>query len=144
MFRDDLNYNGITLISKLKAVSEKEIIYRNFLETKHYDFTASKLKPYNVIFISYNEPNADENYFRLLEICPDAKRIHGVKGIHNAHIEAAKLSETEMFWVVDGDAFIEEGFKFDYQVPIWDQNAVHVWKSRNPINDLVYGYGGVK
>ena len=23
-------------------------------------------------------------------------------------------------------------------------NAVHVWRSRNPVNNLVYGYGGVK
>lgn len=70
--------------------------------------------------------------------------MHGVKGIHNAHIKAAQLSDTEMFWVVDGDAYIVDDFKFDYQVPIWDRNAVHVWRSKNPINDLVYGYGGIK
>jgi predicted transcriptional regulator len=144
MFRDDLNYNGISLISKNKPLSEKEIKYRSILETKHYDFIASKLKPYDAVFISYNEPNADENYFRLLDVYPNAKRVHGVKGIHNAHIEAAKLAETEMFWVVDGDAYITDEFLFNYEVPIWDQEAVHVWKSRNPINDLVYGYGGVK
>ena len=33
-------------------------------------------------------------------------------------------------------------FNFDYVAE--DNRAVHVWRSQNPINDLVYGYGGVK
>ena len=49
-----------------------------------------------------------------------------------------------MFYVVDGDALIEEDFNFDYKVPEKDMNAVHVWRSKNPVNELVYGYGGVK
>jgi hypothetical protein len=49
-----------------------------------------------------------------------------------------------MFWVVDGDALIEPKFNFDHRVPQWDKEVVHVWRSINPINDLVYGYGGVK
>ena len=27
---------------------------------------------------------------------------------------------------------------------IRDRDCVHVWRSRNPINNLIYGYGGVK
>ena len=49
-----------------------------------------------------------------------------------------------MFYVVDGDAVIEEDFYFDYKVPLKDMDAVHVWRSKNPVNNLVYGYGGVK
>jgi hypothetical protein len=49
-----------------------------------------------------------------------------------------------MFWIVDGDALIDSNFKFNYQVARWDRETVHVWRSVNPINDLVYGYGGVK
>ena len=45
---------------------------------------------YDIVFISYQEPNADENYDKLKERFPLAKRVHGVKGIHQAHIEAAK------------------------------------------------------
>jgi hypothetical protein len=29
-------------------------------------------------------------------------------------------------------------------VPEWDLECVHVWRSRNPLNNLEYGYGGVK
>jgi len=49
-----------------------------------------------------------------------------------------------MFWVVDADAVIEKDFNFDYVPDVYDEEVVHVWASRNPINGLEYGYGGVK
>jgi len=99
---------------------------------------------YDIVFISYQEPNADENYAKLKSRFPMAKRIHGVKGIHQAHIAAAKKCFTKMFWIVDADADVLDDFNFDYKVPEWDLETVHVWRSKNPINDLVYGYGGIK
>ena len=99
---------------------------------------------YDIIFISYNEPNADENFARLKERFPLVKRVHGVKGIHQAHIAAAKKAFTKMLWVVDADAIVLDTFKFDHVVSEWDLDVVHVWRSRNPINQLEYGYGGVK
>lgn len=99
---------------------------------------------YDIVFISYQEPDADINWNKLKSKVPTAKRVHGVKGIHQAHIQAAKLCFTKMFWVVDADAEIVEDFKFDYVVPEWDLETVHVWRSINPVNNLVYGYGGVK
>lgn len=99
---------------------------------------------YDIIFISYDEENADERFAELRSRFPSAKRVHGVKGIHNAHIAAAKKAFTKMFWVVDADAVILDTFNFDYVVPEWDTDAVHVWRSRNPVNGLEYGYGGVK
>ena len=99
---------------------------------------------YDIIFISYNESNADENFARLKERFPLAKRVNGVTGIHQAHIAAAKKALTKMFWVVDGDAVILDSFKFDHIVSDYDLDVVHVWRSRNPVNGLEYGYGGVK
>ena len=99
---------------------------------------------YDIVFISYNELDADDNFSSLKERFPLVKRVHGVTGIHQAHIAAAKKCFTKMFWVVDGDAVILNDFKFDYQVPEWDLDIVHVWRSINPINSLSYGYGGVK
>ena len=97
---------------------------------------------YDIIFISYNEPNAEENFSRLKSRFPLAKRIDGINGIHRAHIAAAKKSFTRMFWVVDGDAEILDTFKFDYEAQ--ELEMVYVWHSRNPVNGLVYGNGGVK
>ena len=99
---------------------------------------------YDAVFISYNEPDADERYKRLLERYPNTKRIHGVKGIHQAHIAAAKKCSTKMFWVIDGDADLLPEFNLDHKVNEYDLDCVHVWRSRNPINNLIYGYGGVK
>jgi hypothetical protein len=98
----------------------------------------------DVIFISYNEPNAEKNWLRVLEKSPRAFRVNGIKGIVNAHKCAAELATTDMFYVVDGDAYLTNDWSFDYQPSIFDRDCVHVWRSQNPINDLEYGYGGVK
>ena len=98
----------------------------------------------DVVFISYNEPDADRNWKRVLEKAPYAKRVTGVKGIFQAHKAAAKLATTDMFYVVDGDAYLLDGWKFDFQPSIFDRDCTYIWCSINPINDLVYGYGGVK
>jgi hypothetical protein len=152
VFLNDKYYDGVILTSKKINISEREIYHRFLIDKKEYNVQASEPKSFDIIFISYNEANADKNYESLISKYPRAKRIHGVKGIQNAHIAAANLAETDMFWVVDADAIIEDTFKFEIDyIPYYDRisrinlnKTVHVWSSKNPINDLVYGYGGVK
>lgn len=153
VFKNQDYYDGITLFPKSANLIQKEFENRFFINNKkEIDVCASVPKPYDIVFISYNELDADKNYNTLLERFPRAKRVHGVKGIHQAHIEAAKVASTEMFWVVDADALIVDEFNFSLeQIPYYSSNAkhmltntVHVWRSRNPINGLEYGYGGVK
>lgn len=104
---------------------------------------------YDVIFISYDEPNADENFLWLQELVPNAKRVHGVEGIMNAHKAAANLAKTHFFWVVDGDNRVREDFRFDQK---WESlirmprgtQPVGFWAAKNSVNDLVYGHGGIK
>jgi hypothetical protein len=101
---------------------------------------------YDIAFISYNEIIATERYIDLLKRFPLHRvfRIQNVKGIHQAHIEAAKKSNTVMFYVVDADASILPSFKFNLKLDPSEEDIVHVWRSVNPINGLEYGYGGVK
>ena len=107
---------------------------------------------FDVFFISYHEQYADENFEALLDKAPLAKRVDNVKGIFNAHKHAAELSKTKMFYVIDADAILLDDFNFDYQPIELDEaydgvlatDCVHTWRATNPINDLVYGYGGVK
>ena len=143
-YLNGIYHDGIWLCSKHCELSKNEIENRYSANKREIRMRMSTPNPYDVVFISYQEPNADENYSRLLKKAPNAKRVHGVKGIHQAHIEAAKLCTTDMIWIVDGDAIIVDDFDFDYQVPRWDRDMVHVWRSKNPINELIYGYGGVK
>jgi hypothetical protein len=142
--RDVIKYNGIMLVSKTSKLSRREIEYRFPIQRKEYDIVATRHRPYDVVFISYNEPNADANWERLSTLVPTAQRVHGIKGIHQAHKTAASLVETTMFFVVDGDAIIEDSFNFELLLPDYDEDTVCVWNSINPINGLTYGYGGVK
>ena len=119
-------------------------IYTSPTRPQHTSIVTNKNSNYDIIMISYGEQNSNHNYSMLKKRFPDAKRIHGVKGIANAHIAAAEICDTDMMWIVDGDAEIIDNFSFDYIVPDSDKDAVHVWRSINPINDLEYGYGGVK
>lgn len=144
VFKNTKNCNVVVLFSRNSNPTDKELKNRIFNNQKNVNIIASKPKPYDVVFISYQETNADENYEKLLKKYPTAKRIHGIKGIHQAHIEAANVCETDMFWIVDGDAQLVDNFNFDYKVDEWDSETVHVWRSVNPINNLMYGYGGVK
>lgn len=106
----------------------------------------------DVFYISYNESFADENYELLKVFAPHAQRVHGVKGIFEAHKAAAQKAKTSHFYVVDADAVIEEEFQFKF-VPdqlkdaypgVPETNCVFTYRSRNPVNDLIYGYGAVK
>ncbi len=45
---------------------------------------------YDIVFISYQEPNAENNWEVLKEQFPMAKRVKDIDGIHQAHITAAK------------------------------------------------------
>lgn len=145
LFNDkEININGITLFSKEKKISSKEFKHRFLITKKEHDILASRHRVYDIVFISYNESNADENYKRLIDRYPRAKRVHGVKGIHQAHINAAELCETDMIWIVDGDAVIQDDFSFDLVMSSYDLDCVHVWRSKNPVNELEYGNGGVK
>jgi len=101
-------------------------------------------KQLDVIFISYYELNAEDNWQRVLEKAPWAKRVDGVTGIFEAHKAAGKLAKSDMFYVVDGDAYLSDDWQFDFQPNIFDRDCTYVWNSINPINNLTYGFGGVK
>lgn len=108
----------------------------------------SELRPsretLDIILITYNESNGDKNWLDLKGRFPRARRIHGVKGIREAHQQAALKSETPFFFVVDGDNRIVSDFDFTPPNENLDPESVYVYRCKNPVNDLVYGYGAVK
>ena len=65
---------------------------------------ACKDVPFDVVMLTTLNINADENFENLKKVIPVAKRVDGVKGIPNAHKQAAMLADTSMVYVVDGDA----------------------------------------
>jgi hypothetical protein len=102
---------------------------------------------YDVVFLSYDEPNADENYEHLLKIKPKAKRIHGVKGSDAAHKAVAEIVKTDRVLIVDGDNKIKSNFFGNnvYTKPHFDWSEyVFSYSSYNPLNGNCYGNGGIK
>ena len=96
------------------------------------------------VYISYMEPNKEQNWADLKNKVPWAKRVDGVKGFDSAHKAAAELAETDFFISVDGDNVIDESFLLEtLDFTKTDRKAVHRWRARNSINNLVYGNGGL-
>ncbi len=101
---------------------------------------------YDIVFLSYHEPNADARWELLKDRFPRAMRISDVDGLVFAHHSAAEVCKTRYFWVVDADNLICSSFDFSFK---WDRqdhirDRVAVWKAENSVNGLTYGYGGVK
>ncbi len=96
------------------------------------------------VYISFKEPNKEQNWADIKNKVPWAKRVDGVVGFDSAHKAAAELAETDFFISVDGDNVIDE--RFLLQTLDWektDRKAVHRWRAKNSINGLVYGNGGL-
>lgn len=154
VFKNGNYFDGVYIFPKKIEFSNKEWNSRYFIFKKEIDIVVAYPRKLDIVFISYNEPDADKNYESLRNKITDQTlyRVNGVKGIHNAHKEAAKLVQTYKFWVVDADAQVVDDFKFEVeQIPYYSRQAyiefeetVQVWRSKNSVNGLEYGNGGVK
>jgi hypothetical protein len=102
-----------------------------------------KIVEFDVVFLSYDEPNADLHYADLCNKVPWAKRVHGVKGSDHAHKAAAELSDTEYFVSVDADNIVNNSF-FNLDLDIKENIQVYSWVGKNIVNGLMYGNGGLK
>jgi hypothetical protein len=103
-----------------------------------------RISSLDVVMLTYDEANKEENWADLLSKVPWAKRVDGVKGFDAAHKAAANESMTDYFITVDGDNVVDPEF-FDQTLP--DElmtDRVLSWSGRNVINGLIYGNGGLK
>lgn len=106
-----------------------------------------KILEQDIIFLSYDEPNAEKNYVDLIQKAPWAKRVHGVKGSDSAHKACADLSETDYFVTVDADNILDPEFlKVEIDIEQLGLTPDHVfsWCGKIHINGLMYGNGGLK
>jgi len=96
------------------------------------------------IFLTYDEPNAEENWVRVRNMVPWARRVDGIKGSDAAHKAAAMASTTDRFVLIDGDNVPDIAF-FGCTLGLDDtsRNCVFRWRARNNVNALMYGNGGI-
>jgi hypothetical protein len=106
-----------------------------------------KIAEQDIVFLSYDEPNAEKNYADLCAKVPWAKRVHGVKGSDAAHKACAAASDTEYFITVDADNIVDPKF-LDIEVDLVDlgltTDHVFSWCGKVHVNGLMYGNGGLK
>jgi|TARA_X000000950_G_scaffold146324_1_gene180777 hypothetical protein len=106
-----------------------------------------KIIDQDIIFLSYDEPNAEQNYTDLLTKVPWAKRVHGVEGSDAAHKACAELSETKHFVTVDGDTQMHPDFlkqELDLDKLGVDDDYQFSWCGNIDVNGLKYGNGSLK
>ena len=104
----------------------------------------ARVSDLDFVYISYAEPNKEQNWADLKSKVPWAKRVDGVKGFDSAHKAAAEKAETDFFISVDGDNILDEKFLLEtLDFAKTNPKAVHRWRAKNNINGLVYGNGGL-
>jgi len=106
-----------------------------------------KIIDQDIVFLSYDEPNAEKNYADLCSKLPWAKRVHGVEGSDAAHKACADISETEYFVTIDGDNIIDTEFlqqEIDIEQLGLTPDHVFSWCGNVHVNGLQYGNGGLK
>jgi len=96
------------------------------------------------IYLTYDEPKKEEFWIKIQNMVPWAQRVDGVKGSDAAHKAAADASGTDRFVLIDGDNIPDAEF-FNLQLSLGPDNrdCVFRWRSRNVINGLMYGNGGM-
>ena len=103
-----------------------------------------KVIEFDIVFLSYDEPNADLHYADLCNKAPWTKCVHGVKGSEHTHKDVAECSETVLFMSGAADNIVDPKF-FDLDLDMTDPKIqVYGWCGRNKINGLRYGNGGLK
>ena len=116
------------------------------METRKNMSEPTEISSLDVIFISYDEDNCEQNWADLLSKVPWAKRVHGIEGSDAAHKAAARESETERFISVDADNIVDLDFfnqKIDFDHSKFKDKVVS-WTAKNAVNGLEYGNGGLK
>lgn len=97
----------------------------------------------DIIFISYDEPNADANWKILSAKFSNAQRLHGVEGMENALLEAAKMSNTDWYYAVFAKTELHPDFDFSFSPDLFQQPKHYIFHAENPLNGLRYGHMGV-
>ncbi|WP_316832962.1 hypothetical protein [Pedobacter aquatilis] len=97
-----------------------------------------------IVYLTYNEDIAEENFVQLAVRYPQLKRLHRIQGLTQGFRLAAYLVSGTQFILIDGDNELLEGVDLN-QIALHDKaNQVLIYFAKNPINDLCYGYGGIK
>ncbi|MFI9638961.1 hypothetical protein ACIG87_02675 [Micromonospora sp. NPDC051925] len=100
--------------------------------------------PFDVVFLSYDEPLADALYARLSDTFGRVKRLHGVHGMRRAYQLTAEMVNGDFLFIADADFEVAADYNPSEAGPLDAGVAMRVWRTVNAVNGLVYGHGGLK
>ena len=104
-----------------------------------------RLADFPAILMSLDEPWADATWEALAALWPDARRVHGVRGLNACHRAAAEAAGTDWFLTVDADTrVLPEALDVSFSRALLSPNHRLDWQSRNAVNGLVTGNGSLK
>jgi len=111
---------------------------------RHVNFDLEyDVKPMDIVFISYDEPSAEQRYQKLKAKFPRAKWCKGVQGQTLAYITAASMSETDYFFAVFPKNELADEFDFSFQPDRMKNPCHYIFDCYIPVIDCRYGWGGV-
>jgi hypothetical protein len=132
--------NSVCLVPKLA---------QSYLKAQVYDYqhlvrvNSMPSTQQDIVFISYDEPQADENWARLIARYPNAKRVHGVDGMENALKAAATMSHTPWFYATFAKTRLHEEWDFSFVPDRWQSPKHYIFNALNTSNGLCYGHMGI-
>lgn len=97
----------------------------------------------DLLYLTYEEAIAEGEFVKLLKKYPKIKRLHHVTGLYKAINLGAQMMEHTFYVMIDGDNEVLEDFDL-YRVERPNINQMNFYMTRNAVNDLEYGYGGIK
>ena len=98
---------------------------------------------HDIIFISYDEIEADKNYEILKQRFPRTKRLHGVNGMVNALKQSAELSDTGYFYAVFAKTQVHPEFMFNFKHDRLIVPSNYIFHCYNPVIDVTHGAMGI-
>jgi hypothetical protein len=137
----DLGANSVIVPRAAVADIRTQLYDYAYIDKTYRTQLAPKLQ--DVIFISYDEPDADANWAMVQSLCPRAQRIHGISGMEKALEAAADASTTPWFYAVFAKTRLEPAFDFLFAPDLMQQPKNYIFNCRNSVNQLEYGHMGV-
>lgn len=133
--------HGINKDFDINELQEKyEVLNKTQIKIPNIPYHTEKL---DLLYLTYEEKQAEDEFVKLLQKYPKLKRLHHVTGLYNAVNLGAQMSESPYYVMIDGDNEVLDDFNL-YDVEIPQNEQMNFYMTRNAVNDLEYGYGGIK
>lgn len=143
VFKNSNGSNGVCLIPKNFNLDQPEPFATNI---KEHDIIAGVSIPYDIVFISNGETNADEHWKHLKNVTKlyqnKLHRVDGVNSRRDAYMAAANSSATSTFFAVFAKIKVSDTFDWSWTGPAYS-NAHYIFNAINPVNGLVYGHQAI-